>query len=74
MATLREKLALKKLSEVYGYVVMAIATINAEYDNVNAQGIMPCPKCGGELSWSKNGGNGHTMGKCAKEGCMSWIQ
>lgn len=36
---------------------------------------MPCPNgCGGILSYSIAGNNGHVWGVCSTEGCAKWLQ
>lgn len=39
-----------------------------------SQGIMECPICKGNLSYSCNDSNKKTQGKCQTEGCINWKQ
>ena len=74
---LREKLAKRKLNETFSHLNTVIATINAQYANVDAQGEMACPQCGeGIVTWRKVAYNNgaRTDGKCSTSGCIEWLQ
>jgi len=38
------------------------------------RGKIECPKCEGDLHWSRASLNGHVWGKCKTENCLSWVQ
>ncbi len=38
------------------------------------RGKIECPKCKGELNYSRAKSNGHVWGKCKTENCLSWMQ
>lgn len=40
----------------------------------SASEIVECPACKGRLHLSISGYNGHIHGKCATEGCVSWME
>lgn len=31
-----------------------------------------CPRCGGPLDFTQSAYNGHTAGRCRKDGCLAW--
>jgi len=41
---------------------------------VEPRGTMDCPMCQGQLTYYRSSFNGHTMGHCKTEGCLSWRQ
>ena len=41
--------------------------------NKGATGVIECPACKGELSYSISGYNGHVWGKCKTDKCLSWM-
>ncbi len=52
-------------------IIAAIEIIN---ESGEYSGTITCPKCAGELMFSKAKSNGHTHGKCKTEGCLAWMQ
>jgi len=53
------------------FIFEALSKINDLKDN---RGKIVCPKCGGELHYTRAKVNGHVWGKCKTEGCLSWMQ
>jgi ssDNA-binding Zn-finger/Zn-ribbon topoisomerase 1 len=53
----------------------AIKAIRADAaDRKRSQGVVVCPKCGGELGYSISGYNGHIHGRCnTTRGCLAWM-
>lgn len=39
-----------------------------------SQGTIECPCCGGKLSFSRSGYNGHIHARCSTEGCVRWME
>lgn len=37
-------------------------------------GMLKCPRCGNNIAVSVSRHNGHSMGRCATQGCISWIE
>lgn len=37
-------------------------------------GRLPCPRCGGLISWKVSGRKRHTRGRCSTADCLSWIE
>lgn len=48
---------------------LALSLIPKKGDN----GTVKCPKCSGELTWSRARSNGHVWGKCKTPDCMAWM-
>lgn len=38
-----------------------------------SNGVIECPKCNGRL-YILTASNGHTMGNCKTENCLSWVE
>ena len=53
------------------YILKAISEISEKEEN---RGKIPCPKCQGELNYTRASLNGHVWGKCKTEDCLSWMQ
>jgi hypothetical protein len=57
------------------HMQVAHARIDEAVKKGNMRGFVECPRCGGDkLYYQKSGYNGHIMGKCETEHCMSWMQ
>lgn len=39
-----------------------------------SSGVIPCPRCGSDLHWSRASYNGHVHGTCVTPGCVQWLQ
>lgn len=51
-----------------------VGKVKKEHKGENWQGVVVCPVCGGELSLSHAACNGHVWGRCATDGCVSWME
>lgn len=38
------------------------------------RGTIECPKCNGQLNYTRASSNGHVWGKCKTDNCLSWMQ
>jgi hypothetical protein len=38
------------------------------------EGVLPCPKCGGNLEYGISSYNGATRGRCGTPGCLCWAE
>lgn len=54
-----------------GFVVKAFHAIANAKDQ---SGSVPCPKCGGSLSFAKAPGNGHIRAACSTPDCLRFMQ
>lgn len=64
----------RKMNEGFEFTMAAIKLINAAVGKKRGvTGTIECPKCKGRLHYSVAGYNGHIHGKCATEGCLSWM-
>lgn len=53
----------------------AVLQLKAAIDATTATyGRLPCPRCGGLISWSVAGRKRHTRGVCSTAGCVRWIE
>lgn len=64
----------QKRLEMHRKVGPLIIALKAEHKGKSYSGEQVCPICGGNLRVSIAGRNGHSQGKCATEGCISWIE
>lgn len=60
---------LKNVGSSFRFTLLAIKTIKDQNEN---KGIIECPKCKGELHFTRAFSNGHIWGKCKTENCLSW--
>lgn len=67
-------LKIKKATESMEKVLPLIGEVKKEHKGKDWAGTKPCPVCGGSLSLSHTGFNGHVWGKCDKEGCVNWME
>jgi len=53
----------------------AVIAMKAAIDATTATaGRLPCPRCGGVITWSVAGRKRHTRGICSTVNCMRWIE
>ena len=64
----------KKHREVFGIVMVGIASWRKEHKGRSVTEIVKCPACGGSLHLSIAACNGHVHGHCETEGCVSWME
>jgi hypothetical protein len=64
----------RQFAEYLTFITGAVSRVKRIASRHNSQGIIQCPKCGGDLWWTWAALNGHTSGDCRTEGCLAWIE
>lgn len=55
---------------IYGFaIVKQMALLSGD-----RAGYVECPLCGGEVTWSIAGSNGHCAARCGREGCINAME
>jgi predicted RNA-binding Zn-ribbon protein involved in translation (DUF1610 family) len=53
----------------------AVLALKAAIDATTATyGRLPCPRCGGVITWSATGRKRHSRGVCSTANCLRWIE
>ena len=61
----------KEIGTSFKFILKALKLIKDKTEN---QGQIECPKCSGDLHYTRSSSNGHVWGKCQTEECLSWAQ
>jgi hypothetical protein len=61
----------KQIGTAFKFMLEALKLIK---DKKEDKGKIECPKCKGDLIYSRASSNGHVWGKCKTDNCLSWMQ
>lgn len=63
----------KSEDDIESSLELILKALTIIHDLKDDRGKIKCPKCGGELHYSRAKTNGHVWGQCTTEGCLSWM-
>lgn len=68
------EIEIKKHIDRFLLTLPLIAAMKKKYRKKDAQEVVECPVCKGNLHLSISGYNGHVWGKCETENCLAWME